>query len=917
MRILASMLVHWLDAPSEQTSMLKRSMQREGSWSDFVKALGVHVEGPKTGRIFFPYAAAWDSDTQPRSGAHEREGVVWDLVPLDLDDCTEDQVMAALAKLDEGRYLYVCHTTHSYDPNGVTKTRIWIPLARAIPRDAVQASRFRTARWLGLDMDKATKGAHMGFYTPRAPSEFMEHAWTIARTEADGCGPLYVELLPELGSVGSVGLSIDKANPKVRLVVAPRAFEDWPEDVRSEAEAQLQSVARWVAHDRSRHVRDKLKQRVSLIAGYGASGVIEQQHVYDTMSEALKQRALLGRDDQSLTWRLKQLDDFLNWGEARPILPEGFDEEGNISDGAEAARSNDAQVRLKAQLISQTPTQLYTAQEAADELHSFLRLPRRLDRWLGLVEVSVGVGKTYALRQLAAERAERGEYTVILSLDHGLLGQIRRDLEKAGVAVRHLHALNQLTERTGAPRCAIAERQDVKKLVDNGVNLAGSVCPKCAMRPTCPAVKHNRRALNEYVLLAPYPMARRALSMIADANDSPTLPLLVCDEEPPPPERTLISLSAIQECVDDEYIWHTLRSDQANDVLALAQLLLSGDVENAPAELVQSVADYHGQLHAPDMTLLDLEQHVVSVEALKAILQLANGWDNLRKYKPRGEDEEHWECDVQNPAWLVLAADGGFVLSATPNYDLYESFPLHVEPLKLRVKDAPATPAARVVLMTKHASRAQVLPDGVVNWEAVEADLLEVFRLAPTGKILLGTYKAISDELKRDMRHLLKGRHVDVTHYEVVRGRDDWREHEVFVSLYDPRIPAETFAKGTDSAARSLEQFHGRARDPQPRKTGAIHIHVGTIAPRSWWLDDEAGKGDGRTQVRARDGGRPPNPLEPDIVTMLRAYMEHVGGRLRALAGLGTSKSSWYEWITGKRAPSADVVRKLRQELDG
>jgi hypothetical protein len=911
------MLVHWVDAPSEQTSTLKRSMQRSGSWADFVSALGKHEEGPKTGRIFFPYAAQWDSDAQPRAGAHELPEVFFDLVPLDLDHCTEDQVMAALAKLDEARTAYLCHTTHSFDPEGVTKTRIWIPLARPIKRDAVQDSRMRTARWLGLDMDKATKGAHMGFYTPRAPSEFLEDAWTIARTSSV-YGPLYPELLPELSAPSETGLTKDKAQPQVRLVVAPRAFEQWPEDVRREAESQLQGVARWVAHDRSRHVRDKLKGRVSLLAGYGASGVIEQQRVYDTMADALRQRASLGRDDQSLAWRLKQLDDFLNWGEARPILPEGFDEHGNITSNEEALRSSDAQVRLKAQLIAQTPSQLYTAQEAADELHSFLRLPRRLDRWLGLVEVSVGVGKTYALRHLAAERAQRGEYTVILSLDHGLLGQIRRDLEQAGVAVRHLHALNQLTERTGAPRCAIADRADVRALVEKGVNLAGSVCPKCAMRPTCPAVKHNRRALQEYVVLAPYPMARRALAMIADANDSPTLPLLVCDEEPPPPERTSISLSAIQECVDDEYIWHTLRSDQANDVLALAQLLLSGDVENAPAELVGSVADYHGQLHAPDMTLLDLETHEGSVEALKAMLALANGWDTLKKTKPRGESEEHWECDVQNAAWQVLAQDGGYVLSATPTFELYESFPLKVESLKLRVKDAPATPAARVVLMTKHASRSQVLENGVVNWAAVEADLQEVFRLAPTGKMLLGTYKAISDELKGDKKHLLAGRHVDVTHYEVVRGRDDWREHEAFVSLYDPRIPSETFAQSTDAAARSLEQFHGRARDPQPRRTGAIHIHVGTVAPRSWWLDDEAGRGDGRTQVRVRDNGRPPNPLDSEIMLLLRLYVEHVGGRIKdAVATLGVGRTSWHEWITGKRSPSLEVVQKVRSKLDG
>lgn len=869
------MQVSWIDAPSEQVSSLQREWQRSGTWDEFVASLGSHVAGDKTGRIFFPFAAVWNDGetTQRRAGAHERQGCLWSLVCLDLDHCTTDQVMTALERLDAGRYLYVCHTTHSYDPAGAVKTRIWMPLAMPIARDAVPQSRMRTAAWLGLDTDKATKGPHMGFFTPRAPAELLEHAWTIARTGA-AYGPLYFELLPELGEEPGTNGGLKRAptgTQRPRVVVAPRPMDQWPEAPKAAAEAHLQGLAKWTANDRSTHTRERLKSGVTLLAGYAASGIIEAQHVFDTMAAALTERSKLGRDDQSLAWRLKQLSDFMDWGEVRPILPEGFTADGELDAATASVRAADPATRLQAQLILQTPEKLYTAAEAAHELHSFLRLPRGLQRWLGVVEVSVGVGKTHGLRQLAAERAERGEYTVILSLDHGLLGQIRRDLERAGVAVRHLHSLQQSTERTGSPSCAIAHRPDVAALTANGVSLAGSVCPKCSLRAECPAVRHNRRKLREYVLLAPYQMARRALGMIADANDSPTAPLLVCDEEPPPPERVLISVSAIQEAVDNELVWRTLRSDQANDVQSLCQFLIRGDIMDAPDELVQAVAQYYGQLHAPDMTLMDLERNQGAIEAIKDVLRIAQGWSTLTSVVPRGETEDHWQCAVSNAAWQALADDGGFVLSATPDYALYENFPLPIQHLTLRVSDH--QPASRLVLLTRHASRSQVMEDGNIDWSLVQADLDEVFRLVPRGRLLVGTYKAVSDALKTTQKHILRGRDVALTHYEVVRGRDDWRDREAFVSLYDPRIPAETFAASTDAAARTLEQFHGRARDPQPRAAGAIHIHVGCVAPTSWWLDEKSQLGDGRARVQQRETGRPPEPLATETMNQLRAYL--------------------------------------------
>jgi hypothetical protein len=902
-------LVHWMIVPSEQTSMLRKRMQRSGTWADFVADLGPHVAGNKMGRAVVPYMAVWADDTQPRSGAHKVEGARWDIVSLDLDECTEDQFNDALEKLDNAKVSYLAHSTYSYDPNGVSKARIHIPLGVQLTVDEIPDVKFRLAQWLELDVDKATKGGYTLYFTPRCAVENLEHAFIVSRN----LGPLYPDsMLPELAPRAA---GLQKPN-RVRPTAEPRTLESWPDLVKSAAQAQLDQLVRMLENNKTQSVRERLKGGVSLLAGYSAAGLISTEVVYERLVQAVKTRHANGRDDHSLDYRLKQLDEFMDWGEARPILPEGFDSDGELEELEVAAKSNSGEVRLTAQLAKQTPEHLYTVPEAGKALYDFLRQPRGLHKWLGLVEVSVGVGKTYALRKLAEERAERGEYTVILSLDHGLLGQIRRDLEREGVRVRHMHSLQQATVKTGGPQCAIANRPDVLAMTQNGMSLAGSVCPNCRIRPTCPAIKHKQRSLQEYVILAPYPMAARALALIDEANDSPGAPLVVCDEEPPEPEQVKCSASALDELAENQYVWDLLRSDQARAAQSFMEFVVTDTMDICPREVIDEVASYHGQLHAPKMSLWDLEHHEGAIEALKDLLRMANGHATLRKVKVAGEDEYEYQCEVVNGAWQALADEGGFVLTATPDYAVYEAFPLEVKHLTLRVKDS--TPAPRAVLFTDWASRRKIMEDGNIDWVTVGSDLMQVFRHEPADrKILIGTYKAISDALKTTHKHILQGRDVEVTHYEVVRGRDDWRERDVFISLYDPRPGGNRgFNESTDAAARALEQFHGRSRDPQPRKTGANHYHIGTVAPRTWWLDDGQGVGDGRTRLQLRPKGKPPNPFLPEAVVMLRAYMEHVGGRLQALAGLEVAQSTWYRWLSGKISPPPSVVKKITEALD-
>lgn len=884
-------------SPTHATSVIRRDMQHIGTWDDFVASVGAHVAGPKGGRCVFPYRAEWaEGETQQlRAGAHKRPGARWSIVSLDLDECSDEQMEMACKRLDELQVSYLCHSTHSYDPAERMKARLHVPLAVEQTEAQIQVLKVKLATLLGLRTDAATKGGYSAFFTPRCPEERLADAFLIVRR----FGPLWPELLPELDSLPETGLTQPK---RANRVVAPRAREAWPEDVVAAADAELADLCEMVGEHTGKSIRNRLKGGVSVMGGYIASGLLDETTVREQLRAAVKKRHSWGADDRSLDHRLKQLDDFMEWGEARPIVPWGYDEQGVPCEMGGLAL-------LRDQLKAQKPERLYTAAEAGTELHSFLRRQRRALQWLGLVEVSVGVGKTYQLRQLAAERALAGQYTVILSLDHGLLGQIRRDLLEAGVAVRHLHSLVQATDRTGAPECLIRNRPDVRALLNTGASLAGSVCPGCThMRNnTCPAIQHSRRALQEYVILAPYAMARRAVDLILEHGDGGAT-LIVSDEEPPGAERVLVEEQAIREAFDNEAVWEFLRTDQTHVVQELMYAMLHGGVSEVPQELIDGATGYHGQLHAPKLTMLDLERFEGELAAIRGVLELAKGWSTLRK---KGDD---WVADVECEAWALLRQYGGFVLSATPNRRIYENFPLVVEELVLRVRDA--NTATRVVMYTQHGSRKHVLDDGEVNWEMVERDLDELFRLAPEpATILVGTYKAISDELKGPKAHLLKGRDVQLTHYEVVRGRDDWRERDVFCSLYDPRPPADSIEESTEAAARSLEQFHGRARDPQPRAQPAQHYHFGCVAPISWWADATDPEMSGAAVVRTRGPGKPPEPMSDRELALVRMFVGAAGGRANAAKAMGLQPHELANVVTGFKDVPADVKQKVESAL--
>lgn len=884
----------WMMLSSERQNVLPLRTQRSGTWAQFVADLGPHIAGDKLGRAVVPYRAQWDEGEteQPRGSAHKRPGARWSIVSLDLDECTDDQMEEAQVKLATHGLQYLLHSTHSYDPQGRMKARLHMPLSAEVDEAGIQDAKLRLAAWLGLQTDKATKGGYSLFFTPRCPPEFLDDAFML-----DGKGvPLDVSTLPPAPA----------AFKPFKRDLAPTASqyrEDWPEDVRNAAQSELERACYRIREERTGHLRDLLRTNVRWVGGYVGAGLLRMEDALADLEEAVHERAQHNTyDDKDAEERTQQVQDMLESGVLAPCVPRGF----NPDDGTvvEVAKLRGFE-RLKYQLKEQVPEKLYSVAEASAEMAAFLRQPRPGHRsFVGLVEVSVGTGKTYQLRQLAAERAMRDEYTVILSLDHGLLGQIRRDLEEQfgpGIA-RQLSGVNQPESKTGNPQCVKAYDVDVQMLLRSGANVQASACRKCEFRKTCPALKNTRRALTEKIVLAPYDMAGRAIDMIMERRDSPGEPLIVCDEEPPGAVRVTVDDEQLALLTDQCGVWPCLREDQAGIVKGMVRALQDGTHKVMAGEVLDKARSYYGQLHAPALSAHEERRYRDELAVVRDVLRMAGGWDQIERLK--GE----WTTLVPGRVWDTLRESGGFVLTATPNPRVYERANIATEMITLRVQDAPGTRASRTILYTSHGSRRGVGANkgGELQWDIIEADLKQLFELAdrtkPNATILIGTFMVIANALKTTHAHLLEGRDVDVTYYEVARGRDDWKNRDVFASMYDPRPGGQdSFEEMSEAASRALEQFHGRARDPQPREVGAMHVHFGTLAPISWY-DAGADVESMHTLLARRPVGRPPARIPDDQVGLIEAFIQTCRSAKEAAQLLDTSPASLRRYKLAERA---------------
>ncbi len=220
----------------------------------------------------------------------------------------------------------------------------------------------------------------------------------------------------------------------------------------------------------------------------------------------------------------------------------------------------------------------------------------------------------------------------------------------------------------------------------------------------------------------------------------------------------------------------------------------------------------------------------------------------------------------------------------------------------LRVADG--APGTRRLLYWSHGTRAAALVDGRPRWDGglqrYMAEALEqalAFTAAP--RVALFTWKALADVLRGGgdpvavellARVTRAGGTVSVGHYGYARGRDDWMDCDVLVSLGDPRpnlgstraiaavlgLTADHDRVYRHATAAEVSQVGGRLRAPWRTKP-ALHLHVGAVPALRW---------DARAEVQELPRG-PSGALDPAAV----AQAVHVYGSKRlAAAALGVSE---------------------------
>lgn len=222
----------------------------------------------------------------------------------------------------------------------------------------------------------------------------------------------------------------------------------------------------------------------------------------------------------------------------------------------------------------------------------------------------------------------------------------------------------------------------------------------------------------------------------------------------------------------------------------------------------------------------------------------------------------------------------------------------------LRVADG--APIARRLLHWAGGSRRQVLQGSTVRWDLglgryLAAALHQALAFCAVATIVLFGWKALIDTFRAgtdpEARRLVelvtaRGGRLLFGHYGAARGRDDWKDADVLISVGDPRpslaasrAVAAVLGLSADHAtvyrratAAELSQVAGRLRAPW-RTRPALHIHIGTVPPASW---------DGRAEVQDLPRG-PEGAVDPRAA--LDAVTVHGSARLAA-AALGVSQRS-------------------------
>jgi hypothetical protein len=864
------------------TDGIDSSMAREKSWDEFVSEfMEFRVGEKKAGVSLLLYVA----DLGPAGRCPRTEkNVLWGppVAAIDADGLVLEENVKVRKWLNSHKIDYVMHTTHSYGSEkkvGKFCCRFMIRLDRPqATRDEIKAVRWGfgllVQEQLGIDAKAVSDPAvARAPYLPIfLPAEAPERAGTGVIAEGFGGRALSVDLLVEYGArvvAEQARLKAEKEAKELVESALPNEVKNDPAQI----EAALREVYRGCRQieNRETDLRQLTELRTYTFGRYIKAGLLDFQSTYDDLCEAIATRSKKYPDrSNTLKERFAQVRKGLKDGmRASPKYPlSGF-----VHNGRTYVQTF-AQAELEKKLQALVPSETVAVDRAVARL---VKLFQTRPSKPTVVEISFGAGKTRAMVAAAMDWAMGGKPVLICQPDHGLMAQTYRDF--GDFPVSYLKSPKQPTSKTGQPQCLRRHEKAVLAVIQNHGNLTASVCRTCALKPDCEAFKNNSKE-RQLVTVAPGIMSPSLTeSILDDGFMAPDL-LTFFDEEPAGPKEVFFTKDDLMDLASDVRWVSLLEGGMGSKLLDLVNALWSG--KQAPdSDFRLSEMMFKGASET-------INQHKEKWRTLTDLISVLPFWHTKRVL----DNGQLFVFTVTSPEWAVVEQNNAFVLTATPNEKLYEG--KNYERVRLDCADSHTT--LRAMIYTRDVSRAVLCPNGAIQLEQLQARLDDVFDLVGDQPTLLVTYMCISDALNGHLKHLLQGRDISVSYFEVMLGVNEHRSKRKLVTLGDPRTPppigTKDFSQSEEIASNRIGQAHGRTRDCRrtDEEGAADHFHFGTVFPKGWHHMN-------CFVYHAESFGDKTDRLTPQVVAALRLMSEEIGKAATAKR-VGVGASTLREWLS-------------------
>ena len=888
--------------------------ERHMTTAELFAFLSRHEAGDKTGTALIP--AHFDVSGGPVQRLKHAVTGAPALLCLDSDSLLEPQAEQIFSWLHRENLTHCVYSSHSNgkaeaDGRVFTKFRLIVELDRELAAGEIENVRLGGMRYiagsLGLPLQRG-KGSTSAFdLSAKEPNRLLY----LPRYSKARAGDVFN------WSHFGVSLSADRLamyartheESLQRVKAEPRPLGDWPNEVLTAASEELERFVYRVTCSDGNSFREIQKRHLTILGGFVGLGLLDEVTVLDEYEKALLRRAAAfpGQDDQTVAYRFEEGERFLQWGKSSPLLPRGFGADGRSTNpAASAAEMRPGLQRVKTALVENQVSKELTIEDAQRFLKNLFSEPLPTSNSIvHVVQVTTGAGKSHAMISHTVERAAQGLMTVIASNEHGLLGQIRRDLEAKGVKVFHYAGTEAPAEKTGRPECVRLANKEahVVRLKMAGASIARTVCPTCPHAPTCEARKNAGADIwDSEALVAVLPYA--ALPKLADWG-MPHDTMYMFDEQPGYTGQISISLTDIR-ALSSSHLWMRANPSFKRAMFELINCLVS-DLEPS-ADLLEALGRFRGRPHwehcsAGDLVTYKRERALVS-NLLAAADALQAGANRVRSV-----DDDLLIVDTVSSTYEFLRHNNVYVFSATPDLDFFQGLPFELH--RIDVKDFHAT--LRLMYYTSMCSRRQVYPGGSINVELLKKDLDRVLRLLPPQckRVLLSSYKIVVEALQGDLKHLLADSPLEFIYPEASMGRNDWCGVDAVISMYEPLKPPRLNDDGTPNwsgsvrhAASLIAQVQARGRDVQPRIFPVFHLHLGNIVPVGWHASN-------CLLIAPSDMGR--NPLTEDHCKAIHALQMRLG-KAAAAQVLGVSERNIQRWLKGT-CPSQAQLEKLDERL--